>query len=68
MLEGIWHEQGGISSSSKGLQKSGRNREDPTLYHSDNAEKKPVRNKEEFLAKTLKKSYLYRTALACLPC
>jgi len=32
MLEGIWHEKGGISSTSKGLNKPVRNMEDLTLY------------------------------------
>jgi len=47
MLEGIWHEKGGISSTSKGLKKPVRNKEDLTLYPSTKKQQKPRSFKQE---------------------
>ena len=47
MLEEIWHEKGGISSTSKGLKKPVRNKEDLTLYPSTKTQQKPRSCKQE---------------------
>ena len=61
MLEEIWHEKGGISSTSKGLKKPVRNKEDLTLY---SPWQKVMKIPELFLLKNRQGSHEGRCVLA----